>query len=108
MANDYIEYPLSDYRNFERMCVLPLYVARAWVEPKGDQMSWYQRGGGGPNFLMNKGAIRVHTEDDGCSLWIYKHDFKFYLLRMRGKYPERRYGLDKAFANELLDERLES
>lgn len=88
---DYVEYAKQDYDNFETICKLPIYVARAWVEPRADSMSFYQRGGyGKETFLMNKGAIKVHTEDHGdVSLWVYKHDYTYYLLRLKGE-PKRR------------------
>lgn len=96
----YKEYITEDH-NYHSECEIPKEVALLWVQLspaftlgllKDGYMVFTSRH---PDFedsatvteIMNKGAIRV---DDGSDpyyneVWIYKHDFKYYVVRPNKK-----------------------
>jgi hypothetical protein len=82
MAIFYREYVAGDHGH-KYVCELPEKVAKAWImePPYYDEMASYMRGYShcGEGSLMNKGALLVQASVDGSELWVYKHDFRWWL-----------------------------
>jgi hypothetical protein len=75
----YIEYP-ADYHGFQYVTQLPESVARMWLETHDNYKRLKGTSKGSNYTIMNKGAMLVNQDAMGYTYWVYKHDFKYWLL----------------------------
>ena len=89
----FLEYITQDYE-YTIVGEVPENVAHLWLRQskafKEGMLTYYQIGPASDDEerelrWMNKGAIRVDLLRSSCDeLWLYKHDFTYYVVRPRG------------------------